>query len=73
MKATTVLHNILKLPNDNVYTDVMDNRSKICDDAFEYLAEQGNQPATVANDVRNYFNDYFNSDCSSVEWQNDCP
>ena len=51
----------------------MDNRAKIFDDAFEDLGKQGNQPATAANDVRNYFTDYFNSDHGSVEWQNDCP
>ena len=72
VKATIVLHNILTLPNDKVHTDVMDNRAKIFDDAFDNLANQGNQPATAANDERNYFTDYFNSDHSSVEWQNDC-
>ena len=51
----------------------MDNRAEICDDAFEDLTKQGNQPATAANDVRNYFTDYFNSNHGSVEWQNDCP
>ena len=40
--------------------------------AFQDLAKQGNQPATAANDVRNYFTYYFNSDHDSVEWQNDC-
>ena len=69
VKATVVLHNILTLPNDKVHTDIMDKRAKMFDDAFEDLAKQGNQPATVANDVRNYFTDYFNSDCGSVEWQ----
>ena len=33
------------LPNDNVGTDVMDNRAIIFDDAFEDLAKQGNRPA----------------------------
>ena len=73
VKATVVLHNILILPNDKVHTDVMDNRAKIFDDAFEGLTKQGNWPATAANDIRNYFTDYFNSHCGSVEWQNDCP
>ena len=72
VKATVVLHNILTLPNDKVHTDVVDNRAEIHDDAFQDLAKQGNQPATAANDVRNYFTDYLNSDCGSVEWQNDC-
>ena len=72
VKVTVVLHNILTLPNDNVHTNVVDNRDEIYDDAFQDLAKQGNQPATAANDVRNYFTDYFNSDCGSVEWQNDC-
>ena len=71
VKATVVLHNILTLPNDKVHTDVVDNRAEIHDDAFQDLAKQGNQPATAANNVRNYFTDYFNSDCGSVEWQND--
>ena len=73
MKATVVLHNILTLPNDIVHTDIVDNRAKTFDGAFEDLAKQGNKPATAANDVRNYFTDYFNSDCGSVEWPNDCP
>ena len=68
VKATVVLHNILTLPNDKVHTGVVDNRAKIFDDAFEDLVKQGNQPATAANDIRNYFTDYFNSDCGSVEW-----
>ena len=42
VKATVVLHNILTLPNDKVYTVVVDNRAKIFDDAFEDLARQGN-------------------------------
>ena len=70
IKATVVLHNILNLPNDTVCTDVVDNRAEIHDDAFQDLARQGNQPATAASDVRNFFTDYFNSDCGSVEWQN---
>ena len=71
VKAAVVLHNILILPNDYVCTDTMDNRAEMFDDAFEDLASQGNQPATAANNVRNYFTDYFISDHSSVEWQND--
>ena len=73
VKATVVLHNILMLPNDKVHTDIIDNRGKIFDDMFEDLTKQGNSPATTSNDVRNYFTDYFNIDCGSVEWQNDCP
>ena len=69
--ATVLLNNILTLPNDKVCTDVVDNRAEIHDDAFQDLANQGNWPATVANDVRNYFTDYFNSDCGSIKWQND--
>ena len=72
VKATVVLHNILTLPNDKVCTDLVDNRAKIFDDAFEDLAKQGNQPAKAANNVRNYFTDYFNNDHGSGEWQNDC-
>ena len=71
-QATVVLHNILRLPNDKVCTDVVDNRAEIHDDAFQDLAKQGNRPATAANDVRNDFTDYFNSDHGSFEWQNDC-
>ena len=41
-KATVVLHNILTLPNDEVHTDVVDNRAEIHEDAFQYLAKQGN-------------------------------
>ena len=70
IKVTVVLHNILTLPNDTVHTDVVDNRAEIHDDAFQDLARQGNRPATAAGDVRNYFTDQFNSDCGSVEWQN---
>ena len=70
IKATVVLHNILTLPNDTARTDVVDNRAEIHDDAFQDLARQGNRPATAASGVRNYFTDYFNSDCGSVEWQN---
>ena len=70
IKATVVLHNILTLPHDTVCTDVVDNRAEIHDDAFQDVARQGNRPATAASDVRNYFTDYFNSYCGSVEWQN---
>ena len=73
VKATVVLHNILTLPNDNVGTDVVDNRAEIHDDAFQDLVKQGNQPATATNNVRNYFTDYFNSDHGSVKWKNHCP
>ena len=72
VKATVVLHNILILPNDEVHTNVVNNRAKIFVDALEDLAKQGNWPATAANDVRTYFTDYLNSDHGSVEWQNDC-
>ena len=44
---------ILMLPNNKVCTDILDNRAKIFDDAFEDLMKQGNQPATAVNDVRN--------------------
>ena len=73
VKATFVLHNILMLPNNKVCTDVVDNRAEVFDGAFEDLAKQGNWPTTAANDVRNYFTDYFNSDHGSVERKNDCP
>ena len=78
VKATVVLHNILTLTTDKVCTlsfyhdKVVDNREKICDNAFEDLTKQGNLPAKAVNDVRNYFTDYLNSDHCSVEWQNDC-
>ena len=72
VKAPVVLHNILTLPNDKVHTDVVDNRAEMHDDAFQDLANQGNQSDTAANDVRNYCTNYFNSDHGSVEWQNDC-
>ena len=42
VKATAVLHNVLTLPNDNVHTDVVDNRAEIFDDAIEDLTKQGN-------------------------------
>ena len=73
VKVTVVLQNILTLPNDEVHTNIIDNRVEIFDDAFRDLTKQGNQPATAANDVRNYFTDYFNSDFGSIEWQNNCP
>ena len=71
MKATVLLHNILTVPADKVHREVIDNRSKITNDAFQDLANVGGQPATAANDVRNYFTEYFNSAAGSVEWQND--
>ena len=70
VKATVLLHNILTMPADKVYTEVID-RGKIFDDTFQDLANVGSQPATAANDVRNYFTEYFNSVAGSVEWQND--
>ena len=42
VKVAVVLHNNLTLPNDKVHTDVVDNRAKIFDDAFEDLTKQGN-------------------------------
>ena len=38
---------------------------------FQDLANVGSRPATAANDVRNYFTEYFNSAAGSVEWQTD--
>ena len=49
----------------------MIDRGEIFDDAFQDLANVGSQPATAANDVRNYFTEYLNSVAGSVEWQND--
>ena len=71
MKATVLLHNILAVPAYKVCTDVIDNRAEIFDDAFQDLANVGSQHATAANDVRNYFTEYFNTAAGSVEWQND--
>ena len=71
MKATVLLHNILTVPADKVCTEVIDNRAEIFDDAFQDLANVGSRHATPANDVRNYFTEYFNSVAGSVEWQND--
>ena len=68
--ATVLLHNILTVPADKVCTEVIE-RAKIFDDALQYLANVGSRPATAANDVRNYFTEYFNSVAGSVEWQND--
>ena len=70
VKATVLLHNILIVPADKVHTEVTD-RAKIFDDAFQDLENVGSRPATAANDVRNYFTEYFNSVGGSVEWQND--
>ena len=42
------------------------NRVIICDDAFIY---EQNHPATVANELRRYFAEYFNSDQGSVDWE----
>ena len=39
---------------------------------FKILQSKEIDLRTAANDVRNYFTDYFNSDHGSVEWQNDC-
>ena len=71
VKATVLLHNILTVPADKVCTEVIDNRAKIFDDAFQDLENVGSQQATAANDVRNYFTEFFNSVAGSVEWQND--
>ena len=50
---------------------MIDRGTILDDDAFQDLANVGSRPATAANDVRNYFTDYFNSVAGSVEWQND--
>ena len=71
VKATVLLHNILTVAEDKVHTEVINNRSEIPHDAFQDLANVGSWPATAANDVRNYFTEYFNSAAGSVEWQND--
>ena len=41
VKATVLLHNILTVPADKVHTEVIDNRAKIFDDAFQDLANVG--------------------------------
>ena len=56
------------MPADKVCTEVIDNRAKMFDDAFQDLANVGSQHAKGANDVRNYFTEYFNSAAGSVEW-----
>ena len=66
-----VLHNLLTVPTDKLTTEVIDNRAKIFDDAFQDLANVGSGHATAAKDVRNYFTECFNSVVGSVEWQND--
>ena len=71
MKATVLLHNILTVPADKVCSEVIDRVTILDDDAFQDLANVGSRPATAANDVRNYFTDYFNSVAGSVEWQNE--
>ena len=71
VKATVLLHNILTMSADKVHTEVIDNRSEIPHDAFQDLANIGSRPATAANDVRNYFTEYFNSVAGSVEWKTD--
>ena len=71
MKVTVLLHNILTVPADKVHTEVINNRSEIPHDAFQDLANVGSRPATAANNVRNYFTEYFNSVADSVEWQTD--
>ena len=71
MKATVLLHNILTVPADKVCTEVIDRGTILDDDAFQDLANVGSRPATAANDVRNYFTDYFNSVAGFVEWQNE--
>ena len=71
VKATVLLHNILTVPADKVHTEVIDRGAILDDDAFQDLANVGSRPATAANDVRNYFTDYFNSVAGSVEWQNE--
>ena len=70
VKAAVVLHNILTVPTDKVHTEVVDT-AEIFDEAFQDFANVESQPATAANDVRNYFTDYFTSDAGSVGWQND--
>ena len=71
VKATVLLHNILTVPPDKVCSEVIDRATILDDDAFQDLANVGSRPATAANDVRNYFTDYFNSVAGSVEWQNE--
>ena len=66
VKATVLLHNILTVPTNKVCTKVID-RAQIFDDAFQDLAHVGSRPATAANDVRNYFTEYFNSVAGSVK------
>ena len=49
-----------------MHTEVID-RAKIFDDAFQDLVNVGSRPATAANDVKNYFTEYFNSAAGSGE------
>ena len=55
VKATVVLHNILTVPGD----------------AFEDLANVGNQPRQGPAAVHECMKDYFNSDYGGVPWQNE--
>ena len=73
MKATALLHNILTVPADKVCSEVTDRGAILDDDAFQDLANVGSRPATVANDVRNYFTDYFNSVASLLNGKMSMP
>ena len=59
------------MPADKVRTEVIDRGAILDNDAFQDLANVGSRHATAANDVRNYFTEYFNSVAGSVEWQNE--
>ena len=71
LKATVVIHNILTVPGDAILNEVVEQCVFIFDDAFEDLANVGNQPGQGPAAVHEYLKDYFNSEYGSVPWQNE--
>ena len=59
IKATLVLHNILTLPNVNIWNEVVEDHVQVFDNSSNDLAKQGNRPATTVAQVCTYFTEYF--------------
>ena len=72
IKATLVLHNILTIPNYNIWNEVLEDHVQVFDDAFEDLTKQGNRPTiTAAAQVCTFFTEYICSVNGAVDLQHE--
>lgn len=69
IKATTVLHNYLRCRDDTVPITSAEAISESYKKCWKSVPRLGSQASKEANDIRDKFMAYFNSDEGRVPWQ----